>query len=119
VSALEEMLALEFRANRMTPEREYRFHPTRKWRFDFAFPESRVAVECEGTTWFGKNSDGSMRLGRHQTAKGAAADCEKYNAAAELGWTVLRYPEKPIKSGEAIDQIRRVLSARVELAALL
>lgn len=27
---------------------EYMFHPTRKWRFDFANPDKMVAVECNG-----------------------------------------------------------------------
>ena len=27
------------------PESELRFHPERKWRFDFAFPDHMVAVE--------------------------------------------------------------------------
>jgi len=30
------------------PVFEYRFHPSRKWRFDIAWPERRVAVEVEG-----------------------------------------------------------------------
>tara|TARA_R110002126_G_scaffold288065_2_gene441348 strand:+ start:900 stop:1049 length:150 start_codon:yes stop_codon:yes gene_type:complete len=28
-----------------TPEAEYRFHPTRRWRFDFARPDKKLAVE--------------------------------------------------------------------------
>ena len=43
------------------PQREYRFHPERKWRFDFAWPERRFAVEIEGIT---------PGQGRHQTIKG-------------------------------------------------
>lgn len=59
--------------------REHRFHDTRRWRFDFAFPEARVAVEIEGR-------------GRHQTFAGFRADTEKYNTALLLGWRVLRFP---------------------------
>ncbi len=36
------------------PEREYRFAQEalgRKWRFDFSWPEYRVAVELDGGTW--------------------------------------------------------------------
>lgn len=58
---------------------EHRFHPTRRWRFDFAWPACKVAVELEGR-------------GRHQTVAGVRADCEKYNTAALMGWTVLRFP---------------------------
>ena len=35
------------------PELEYRFHPFRKWRFDFAWPEQKVAVEMEGGVFIG------------------------------------------------------------------
>ena len=59
--------------------REHRFHETRRWRFDFAFPSVRLAVEIEGR-------------GRHQSVKGVRDDCEKYNEATRLGWRVLRFP---------------------------
>ena len=66
-----------------TAEREYRFHPTRRWRFDFAWPMQRVAVEIAGIT-----PDG----GRHQKRQGFLADAEKYEAALQHGWTVYRVP---------------------------
>lgn len=62
--------------------REYRFHDTRRWRFDFAWPERNVAVEIEGGVW---------TRGRHTRGKGFENDCEKYNAAVLLGWRVLRF----------------------------
>ena len=64
------------------PEREWRFHPVRRWRFDFAFPDARVAIECEGGTW---------SRSRHVRGKGYAQDCLKYSAAAAMGWAVLRF----------------------------
>jgi len=65
------------------PVREWRFHPVRRWRFDFAWPhpDVMVAVECEGGIW---------SRGRHVRGRGFEADCQKYNAAAVLGWKVLR-----------------------------
>ena len=60
---------------------EYKFHHSRKWRFDFAIPDKLIAIECEGATWTG---------GRHTRGAGFAKDCEKYNAAALLGWRVFR-----------------------------
>ena len=80
---------------------EYRFHPVRRWRFDFAWPGKQVAVEVEGVTKWGA-------IGRHQSAGGYAKDCEKYNAAAELGWRVFRYTQDMIGE-EAIEQVRRAL----------
>lgn len=107
------------------PEREYRFgrvavgdapHPPAKpgvrkrlrdsglrdWRFDFAWPEHHLAVEVEGGTW---------TRGRHNRGSGFAEDCEKYNAAAELGWTVLRYPGQSVLDGSAVTQIERLLNS--------
>lgn len=61
---------------------EYRFHPTRKWRFDFAHPEKMIGIEIEG---------GVFSKGRHTRGMGYIKDCEKYNSAIILGWRVLRY----------------------------
>lgn len=58
--------------------REHRFHPTRKWRFDFAFPSRKLAIEV----------DGSGHYRRFAVAKN---DYEKLNQAARLGWRVLRF----------------------------
>lgn len=60
---------------------EHRFHPKRRWRFDFAWPAYRIAVEVEG---------GVYSKGRHTRAKGYSEDCTKYNEAAIYGWRVLR-----------------------------
>ena len=61
-------------------EREYRFHPSRRWRFDWAWPAAKLAVEIDGGQWV-------RRGGRHNSDK----DREKLNAAAVLGWRVLRF----------------------------
>ena len=84
-----------------TPEREYRFHPERKWRFDFAWPKRKIAVEVEGAVW---------ARGRHTRGAGYTADCTKYNAAAELGWQVFRYTTGQVQDGEALLQIERVFA---------
>lgn len=69
------------------PVREYKFHPTRKWRIDFAWPEVKLAVEIEGAVWV---------QGRHTRGSGFVKDIEKYNALTELGWSLLRYPSGKI-----------------------
>lgn len=33
--------------------KEYLFHPTRKWRFDYAIPDHKIALEVEGGVWTG------------------------------------------------------------------
>lgn len=73
-----------------TPVPEYKFHPTRKWLFDFAWPEQKVALEIEGGAWTG---------GRHTRGKGYESDCAKYSEAAVLGWKVLRVTTGMLERG--------------------
>ena len=63
------------------PVREHRFHPVRRWRFDYAWIEHKVALEVEGGVWTG---------GRHTRGAGFVGDMEKYNAATVAGWRVVR-----------------------------
>lgn len=79
---------------------EYRFHSVRDWRFDFAHPDLKLAIECEGLTHDGK--------GRHQNVEGMTEDCRKYNEAAMWGWIVLRFSQPMVKSGEAVEVIQRM-----------
>lgn len=90
------------------PEPEYKFHPQRRWRLDFAWPSHKVAVEVEGGTWgkpvichqCGVHVLGTTRRGqpyrireaggRHTRGKGFENDVEKYNEATALGWQVFR-----------------------------
>jgi len=110
MSKAEETLNFQMKkAYKLEFEREYRFHPVRKWRFDFAFIDKKIAVEVEGITFYGKNKNGSMKLGRHQTGKGVEADLEKYDEAMRLGWNVYRCSQKMVTSGRAIETILLLL----------
>lgn len=82
------------------PVREYKFHPERKWRFDFAFPAEKLAVEIEGGVFSG---------GRHGRGLGFINDCIKYNAAVKLGWRVLRYSTDMVISGDAMNDVMEAL----------
>lgn len=82
---------------------EHKFHPTRRWRFDFAYLKSKIAIEVEGGTW---------TKGRHTTGSGFEKDCEKYNEAALLGWKVFRFTGSMVKNGQAIKTIREALYGR-------
>ena len=59
---------------------EFKFHPERKWQFDFAFVDARLAVEKQGGIWI---------QGRHARGSGLVKEYEKMNAAAVLGWRIL------------------------------
>jgi len=84
------------------PEKEYIFHNTRKWRMDYAFVNVKLAIEIEGINPKGKS--------RHTTASGFIEDTVKYNSAAELGWTILRYVQKKV----FYEQIKRVYDRRLK-----
>ncbi len=99
----EETFALQCRAYGLAPVREYKFHPDRKWKADFAFPQHRLLVEIEG---------GTEGRSRHRSDEGYEGDCLKYNAAALLGWHVLRYTTQIAKSAVAIDQVRAFIGKR-------
>jgi very-short-patch-repair endonuclease len=54
-------------------------------------------------------------LGGHQSAKGYAENCDKYNRAVEVGWTMLRYTPEQIKAKpvQIVEQILATI-ARLE-----
>lgn len=96
------------------PVHELKFHATRKWRFDYYFPGSNVAVEIEG---------GAHKYGRHNRPYGKKGqpggfftDMEKYNAAAERGIFVLRYPSV---NKINVEQVKKVLTNNLKSGILL
>jgi len=76
---------------RPTPELEFDKHIKRRHRFDWAWPEYRIAVEVDGGQW-------SKRGGRHA----GDADREKTNIAASLRWLVFHFsPDQLTREPEA------------------
>ncbi len=63
-------------------KREYPFHPERKFRFDYARPDVKIAIEIQGGIW---------TRGKHVRGVGYENDCEKLNLAVTMGWKVLWY----------------------------
>ena len=63
------------------PHKEYRFHPNRKWRFDYCYPDKKIAIEIEG---------GVFSQGRHVRSIGFLGDIDKYNEAVRRGWRLIR-----------------------------
>lgn len=103
MSELEFELQTQIMAYRLPPPlREHRFHPERRWRFDFAWPDKRVAVEVEGGIWNG---------GRHTRGSAFISDCDKYNAATLAGWKVFRVTERHVHDGSAVELVKRAVAA--------
>ena len=80
-------------------EREFQFHPKRKWRADFAHVASRTLIEVEGGIF-------RRGAGRHNRGAGYAKDAEKYLEAVLAGWTVIRLTEKQLD----LDFIERIVA---------
>lgn len=99
----EATLELHLRVYGLAPIREFKFCGDREWRADLAFPEHKLLIEVEGGTWSG---------GRHQRGAGFTNDCLKYNAAALLGFTVLRYTTEMVMNGAAGHQIAEYITKR-------
>ena len=93
-------LALLKQAGLPHPHREYRFHDTRLWRFDYAWPQFSVALEQEGAIW---------TRGRHTRGSGFLKDIEKYNAASVMGWRVVRVTPQTLCTEETITMLRELL----------
>lgn len=83
------------------PEREHFLNNLRGFRFDFAWPEIKLAVEVDGAGY------------GHQQISARIKDMEKINAAIELGWKVLVYPTSRIQThkrrARIVEQIKRVI----------
>jgi hypothetical protein len=87
-------LGLQFR-------REWRFHPLRKWRFDYVLGDfvnghwepNRVGIEIQGGFYRGK--------GGHNSINGMQRDMDKLNASVMLGWRVLHFSTADVLRGRA------------------
>ena len=82
------------------PTPEYKFHPTRKWRFDFAWVEQKIALEIEGGVW---------TKGRHGRPSGIIKDMKKHNGAMECGWRFLRVEPENLYTQNTIDMLKKLL----------
>ena len=86
---------------------EHYFALPRRWRVDVALIEPPgvavpgLAIEIDG---------GLFVRGRHSGGQGQLDDMAKHNALAERGWRVLRFTPHQVRTGEALEQIRRCVS---------
>jgi very-short-patch-repair endonuclease len=105
MSDLEDLLERHIKLTGLpSPAREYRFHPKRRWRFDFAWPLYKVAAEVDG---------GIYSRGRHVRGSGFERDAEKRNAAVLDGWRVLHFTPRQVKSGNAARTIEALIRKSV------
>lgn len=82
------------------PVRQHRFHETRRWRFDFAWPDQKLALEIQG---------GGFVRGAHGRGAGLRNDAEKFSEAVCLGWRVLLAVSDHVDDGSAVRWVERAL----------
>lgn len=111
------------------PKFEYKFHPTRKWRFDAAWPcgenwtsirrtdgsiiepmGPQLAIECQGGLF---KRRGQPQAGRHTQGAALLKEYAKLNEGAALGWTIGLFTPRQIQDGTAIQWVRRCLTEMV------
>lgn len=90
------------------PERQFAFHPARRWRFDFAWPSVKVAVEIQG---------GTFSRGGHSRGAGQSKDFEKLNEAQRLGWRVVQLDTKALAKKRIAETIDYVIGFLSEVGA--
>lgn len=96
-----DLLLLQIRAAGLPePTREFRFSEDRRWRFDFAWPDEKLALEYEG---------GSFINGAHGRGKQFEMDAVKYGIALLLGWRVLRVNSHMVDDGRALAFLKLAL----------
>jgi hypothetical protein len=79
--------------------KEFKFLTDRKFRFDYALPHRKVAIEYEGI---------NSKKSRHTTLVGYTNDTSKYNLATIHGWKVLHYTALNYKDVES--DLRQLLN---------
>ena len=87
---------------------------TRRFRFDFAWPEQKVALEVEGGFFgSGRRCPACRQLPRsgHSSVRRLKDDADKYSWAAATGWTIIRrWPDALLT-----DETRAMLRAAFRL----
>lgn len=85
------------------PITEHEWEPTgRKWRWDYSWPDHKVALEVDGGGWQG---------GRHHRKLGRDEDNEKQNEAMRFGWRVIRVDPQQLTTMDTMDLLADLLEA--------
>lgn len=82
------------------PVTEFKFHPTRRWRFDYCWVKEKVAIEINGGVWI---------KGRHTRGAGQIKDMEKLNEAQRMGYDVYQFTPQQLPLESTAEFLRGVL----------
>jgi hypothetical protein len=90
------------------PEREYIFHPTRRFKADYAWPVHKLIVERQGGVWA---KPGTRAKKAHTEPMAILRDYEKNNLAQLAGFRYLQYTPEQLDSGAVIETLKILLLA--------
>lgn len=85
------------------PVAEFKWHPTRKFRADYAWPEHRVLLELQG---------GVYTFGKHGRGSGIVKDMEKVSEASALGWLTIQILPKDLMSVKTTNYVKQAIANR-------
>lgn len=100
-----EIVIAWFKAHNIDVVAEHRFAPPRRWRFDFAVPVHRIAIEVQGGLFTG---------GRHSRGPALMKEHEKLNTAAAMGWRVLYTIPQNICMSETIELVKQAMAVATD-----
>ncbi len=101
-SGLEDLLLAQIRAVGLPePARQAKLLPDRKFLWDFAWKDHRLAVEVQGGVFLPKSG--------HNTGTGITRDCEKLCLIVVEGWRCLLVTGAQVRSGAALTWIERLI----------
>jgi very-short-patch-repair endonuclease len=86
-------------------ERYSRSKRSKRYRLDFAHPDSRIGIEIQG---------GVYNRGRHVTGSGYERDCKKYNLAYTSGWTIFLLTSTMAKDSAWLAMIAGHIAAQLQ-----
>lgn len=81
---------------------EHKFHDTRRWRFDYAILDHKIAIEKDGGVWMKGG-------GAHSRPQNIIRDMEKLTQASVLGWVVIRRVPNELNTTETMNLIRQAI----------
>ena len=111
-SELEELLASQFKEMGWRPRRQFKFHPMRKFKADFAWVGKKILVEVDGgiySRYGAKRCPLCQQLPRGGHITHFDKDRERDNLAQLAGWQVFRFTASMVKDRSALYFMERVL----------
>lgn len=98
------LLSLQLRREGIPHVREFYGALPRLYRWDFFVPPD-IVVEVQGGVWnFGKSG--------HSSGAGITRDAEKASCAVACGWRQITATTQQVKSGEAVQWIKRAMGIK-------